>query len=173
MFRFVHALYPQPLHPFGEKILSDSFPTEERPSIECLRKRAEEEAFHFDIILNDDTPIGILTHWDFPSFTYIEHFAIAEELRNRHLGGEVLDQFISSNECVVLEAELPQNEMARRRLNFYQRHGLIIAPYPYIQPAYSPQLSPVPLHILSTKEISADQFEAIKNTLYTAVYKVL
>lgn len=172
MFEFTEAIYPHPLHPFGEQVLIDSFPTEERPAIADLRAR-NNQAFHFDAILEDNIPIGILTHWDFPAFTYIEHFAIVAEMRNRQLGGKVLDQFTEVRKCVVLEAELPQNELANRRLNFYQRHGFSIAPYPYIQPAYSPELSSIPLHILTTKEVSFDEFEAIKNTLYTEVYKVL
>lgn len=172
MFEFVEAAYPHPLRTFGEQVLNDSFPTEERPALTDLRAR-KNPAFHFDIVQDNGIPIGILTHWDFPAFTYIEHFAILEELRNKRLGGCVLDQFTRGNRLVVLEAELPENEIARRRLNFYQRHGLIIAPYPYIQPAYAPDLSPIPLFILTTKEVSPDEFEAIKNTLYTEVYKVL
>lgn len=172
MFEFITSRYPHPLHAFGEQVLTDSFPAEERPAIVDLRAR-ENPSFHFDIILEEKTPIGILTHWDFPSFTYIEHFAIVAEMRNKQLGGKVLDQFIPTRPCVVLEAEYPQNELARRRLNFYQRHGFILTSYPYTQPAYSPELESVPLHILTTQAFNAEQFEAIKNTLYTEVYKVL
>lgn len=169
MFEFVEAAYPHPLRSFGEQVLNDSFPTEERPALTDLRAR-KNPAFHFDIVQDNGIPIGILTHWDFPTFTYIEHFAILEELRNKRLGGCVLDQFTRGNRLVVLEAELPENEIARRRLNFYQRHGLIIAPYPYIQPAYAEGLLSVPLHILSTQRISLILFEEIKQTLYANVY---
>lgn len=169
MFEFITSRYPHPLHAFGEQVLTDSFPAEERPALTDLRAR-KNPAFHFDIILEEKTPIGILTHWDFPSFTYIEHFAIVEEMRNKQLGGCVLDQFTRGNRLVVLEAELPKNEIARRRLNFYQRHGLIIAPYPYIQPAYAEGLPSVPLHILSTPKLSLILFEEIKQTLYANVY---
>lgn len=169
MFEFVEAAYPHPLRSFGEQVLNDSFPTEERPALTDLRAR-KNPAFHFDIVQDNGIPIGILTHWDFPTFTYIEHFAILEELRNKRLGGCVLDQFTRGNRLVVLEAELPENEIARRRLNFYQRHGLIIAPYPYIQPAYAEGLPSVPLHILSTQKISLILFEEIKQTLYANVY---
>ncbi len=169
MLQFVETRHPSPLYDFAERLLVDSFPPEERPTLADWRERAT-ASFHRRVILKEKQPVGLLTYWIFPSFTYIEHFAILPSLRNQQLGGEALDQFIRGKECVVLEAELPTDSITTRRINFYQRHGFAIAPYPYLQPAYAEGLPAIPLHILSTKKISAILFEEVKQTLHAEVY---
>lgn len=172
MTEFSHALFPHPLHQFAEDILVNSFPEEERPDIETLRRR-DTSMFHFDVITQDKRPVGILTYWDFPDFTYIEHFAIEATLRNHRIGSEALTKFMKRKGTIALEAEPPESPLAIRRLNFYQRHGLSPVPFEYTQPNYREGERALPLIILSNKQISHPEFEKIKNTLYREVYKVL
>ena len=35
---------------------------------------------------------------------------------------------------MVLEVELPEDALTRRRIGFYERHGLVFNSYPYLQP---------------------------------------
>ncbi len=172
MIEFVQATFPLPLHPFAEKTLEDSFPEEERPDILTLRSR-NTPRFHLDVILQDKHPVGILTHWDFPGYTYIEHFAIEASRRNNHIGSETLRRFMEGKRRIILEAEPPESPIAIRRLKFYQRHGLTPLPYEYRQPSYREEGNGIPLLILSNIKITSDEFGEIKNTLYKEVYKVL
>lgn len=171
MIAFIHVPVSHPLRPFGEKVLEDSFPEEERPDVRQLNGR-DTTLFHFDIILQDEQPVGILTHWDFADFTYVEHFAIETQKRNHHIGSEALTLFSSTNKTIVLEAEPPTTPTARRRIFFYERHGLSVLPFDYIQPSYREGGAEVSLKILTNKEISSKDFQTIKNTLYKEVYKV-
>ena len=77
------------------------------------------------------------------------------------------------DKTIVLEAETATDDMSRRRLGFYARHGFIAAPYPYAQPAYSPQQKPVPMHLLSYgRQLSEEEFNAIRSKIYKTVYNI-
>lgn len=114
----------------------------------------------------------LLSLWHFPDFTFIEHFAVSPHLRNQGLGGQILMEMLNSlSGPVILEAELPETELAQRRLRFYQRNGFFVNPFPYLQPAYSPGRNSVPMQILSTEPLTRKAFEDAKRTLYSQVYK--
>ena len=73
---------------------------------------------------------------------------------------------------ICLEVELPEDELTRRRIGFYERNGFVFNEYPYIQPPISKGKSPVPLRIMTYGEaITRETFEAMKNVLYRSVYK--
>ena len=71
-----------------------------------------------------------------------------------------------------LEAELPETELAARRIGFYERHGFTVnADYPYFQPALTPGGSPIPLHLLTTGGARTPaELRAIETLVHTRVY---
>ena len=70
------------------------------------------------------------------------------------------------------EVELPETEMARRRIGFYQRGGFVLNPYPYVQPPISAGRNPLPLAIMSApRAIGPEEFEEFRRLVYTRVYK--
>ena len=116
---------------------------------------------------------GFLAVWEFESFTYIEHFAVDPVLRNSGTGSAMLQELVKQyQKPICLEVELPEDELTRRRIGFYERNGFVFNEYPYIQPPISKGKSPVPLRIMTYGEaITRETFEAIKNVLYRSVYK--
>jgi len=70
----------------------------------------------------------------------------------RHRRGRCFDALLARfDKPACLEAELPETELAARRIGFYERHGFTVnADYPYFQPALTPGGSPIPLHLLTT-----------------------
>ncbi|MGN0257620.1 MAG: GNAT family N-acetyltransferase [Bacteroides sp.] len=162
-----------PYYPFVEQLLTLSFPTEEyRPLVEWKRYTDEVEAFHNQVILNDDRPVGLVTHWDFGSFCYVEHLAIAPEARNGGYGGRLL-QLLQAHlqRPIVLEVEEPTEEMARRRIGFYQRHGFQLWGNPYLQPPYREGDGLLPMHIMVWGALREEEvFDEVKQTLYREVY---
>lgn len=116
---------------------------------------------------------GFLAVWEFESFTYIEHFAVDPVLRNSGTGSAMLQELVRKyQKQICLEVELPEDELTRRRIGFYERNGFVFNEYPYIQPPISKGKSPVPLRIMTYGEaITRETFEAIKNVLYRSVYK--
>ena len=118
-------------------------------------------------------PAGFLAVWEFESFIYIEHFAVDPALRNSGTGSAMLQELVRKyQKQICLEVELPEDELTRRRIGFYERNGFVFNEYPYIQPPISKGKSPVPLRIMTYGEaITRETFEAIKNVLYRSVYK--
>ena len=118
-------------------------------------------------------PAGFLAVWEFESFIYIEHFAVDPALRNSGTGSAMLQELVKQyQKPICLEVELPEDELTRRRIGFYERNGFVFNEYPYIQPPISKGKSPVPLRIMTYgSAITQDTFEDMKRVLYQRVYK--
>ena len=85
-------------HPhFAESLFEEAFPEQERPPFSSLRHR-DAGKFHFLVAENGDDPVGILTYWTFEDLVYVEHFAIAEELRNQGIGKATFLNFLSQQQ---------------------------------------------------------------------------
>lgn len=118
-------------------------------------------------------PAGFLAVWEFESFIYIEHFAVDPALRNSGTGSAMLQELVKQyQKPICLEVELPEDELTRRRIGFYERNGFVFNEYPYIQPPISKGKSPVPLRVMTYgKGITRQAFEEMRKVLYRRVYK--
>jgi GNAT superfamily N-acetyltransferase len=156
---------------FAQSLFEEAFPEQERPPFSSLRHR-DAGKFHFLVAENGDEPVGILTYWTFEDLVYIEHFAIAEELRNQGLGKVVFLNFLSQQtQQIVLEVEKPHDEVSENRIEFYSSMGLITNPFDYLQPSYHGDQVTVPMIIMTKYEINDEEFEEIRDILYRQVYK--
>ena len=117
---------------------------------------------------------GFITWWDFGGFVYGEHFAMLPECRGAGIGGEVIDRFVAeAGKPVVLEGELPTNDMARRRIGFYERHGFVLCDAEYVQPPYDAGGGCVPMRLMSHgMSLDAEAFVRVSSILYAEVYGV-
>ena len=67
----------------------------------------------------EDRYVGFITGWLFDGYTYVEHFAIDPAARNGGIGAEAMKQFlVFCGTSVVLEVEMPTDEMSKRRISF-------------------------------------------------------
>lgn len=138
----------------------------------CLNFPSERSQSSTTKLLTQRPPIGLLTTWHFEKFIYIEHFAITPTLRSQGYGSEALRAFISQQQCpIVLEAEPPTDEFSTRRIGFYERSGLTLYDFPYIQPAYTPESNPVELRLMGTLDITTTPLTHVAQILYHEVYK--
>ena len=89
------------------------------------------------------------------------------------IGGRMLDAMLARcGKRACLEAELPETELAARRIGFYERHGFTVnAGYPYCQPALAPGGSPLPMHLLTTEGArTSAELRAMETLVHTRVY---
>ena len=85
---------------------------------------------------------------------------------------EELDGLTADRPC-VLEVELPETDLARRRIGFYRRHGFAWNDYPYMQPALRPTESPIPLRLMTRNApLPEEEFHRRKKEIYKTVYGV-
>ncbi len=164
-----------PYYGFMESLLIASFPPEEYRELDCLRTFTDHTSlFHNNIILDEGTPVGLFTYWDFSDFYYIEHFAIHPDFRNGGYGSKVLQHFLSRfQRPVVLEVEIPVGEIEQRRIRFYERQGFLLWQAPYLQPPYRSGDEYLPMYLMVHGELQYDSdFEQVRDTIYREVYQV-
>jgi RimJ/RimL family protein N-acetyltransferase len=134
----------------------------------------KEPKFNVYALLANDKYIGFITGWIFDAFVYVEHFAIDETVRNGGFGAVAMKQFIAqARRPVVLEVELPTDELSRRRIGFYERLGFIPDNHAYLQPPYNKGDSWLPMRLMTCGRIDLGKsFDDIKACLYKEVYNV-
>ena len=123
-------------------------------------------------VRNEGGLLAFLAVWEFAEFVFIEHFAVSEKARNSGIGGKMLEELARQKAGkVVLEVELPEDSLKKRRIGFYERHGFTFNEYPYIQPPMGEDRHEIPLRIMSAPEpLSEDEFQSVRTELYESVY---
>lgn len=156
---------------FIEELLTASFPTDEYRAIAEQRKNVESNPqFNMNIIFDNNTPIGLLSYWQFDGYIYIEHFAIDPTQRGKGYGTKAIARIIEEHGSIVLEVERATDATTSRRIDFYLRNGLTLCPREYIQPAYRPDSKEVPMHLMSCGVDINKEFDKIKTSIYKKVY---
>ena len=166
---------PRELYSRLYKILEYSFPPDERRDFEEQYSEFNNSFFRSMTAWNDNEIAGFMNYWDLGDFVYLEHFAVAPELRGNGLGTLLMGELhrVTENRPIILEAEPPeQSETALRRTEFYKRLGFFINPYKYFQPPYRSGDSPVRLVIMSSpRRLSREEFTLMQTALYRDAYQ--
>lgn len=159
--------------PLLREIYMESFPPVERRPWEKIVSPAGPESPRLQVVHDgaDGIPLGLVTTWEFPRFTYIEHLAVDRRMRGRGTGTYVLKALAASGKPLVLEVE-PESgadPMTSRRIDFYRRNGFVLLDHPYVQPPYAPGLPPVALRLMTTapEGVPAEEISAL---LHLRVY---
>ena len=113
-----------------------SFPLHERRTRLAQEARLSHPEYRFTLLRENGHFQGILLYWEGPGFRYVEHFAIAPELRGQGTGAQVLAELLGQGVPVILEIDPPVDEVSIRRKHFYERCGFVENPFPHIHPPY-------------------------------------
>lgn len=164
-----------PLLNLVEKTYNDSFPEEERRDFSLIRKLiSDDHRFTVYILMRNAEYVGFITAWEFDTFTYAEHFAIDEVARNGGIGAKAMMQFLAlCKPPVVLEVEMPDGEMSKRRIGFYERLGFVLDNHVYHQPPYRSGDSWLEMRLMTYGAIDLNHsLTDVKNCIYQHVYGV-
>lgn len=156
-------------------LMEKSFPTDEHRSYTEQKALLNDPLYNIFGVKNDSGDVtAFITVWQFEKFAYVEHFAVDPNCRGNGIGSDILRELMSELSCMIcLEVELPENDIAKRRIAFYERNGFVTNSYPYIQPPYSEELSSLPLILMTSgRRVSEEEFDEMKGLLYRNVYKV-
>lgn len=156
-----------------EKTYNASFPEEERRDFSLVRKMIQDNSyFKVFALFKENDYAGFITAWEFDDFFYVEHFAIDESARNGGIGAKAMKQFLLlCNSPVVLEVEMPLDEMSRRRIGFYERLGFKLDGHDYQQPPYRESEGWLDMRLMSYGEIDLKKsFGNVKEKVYKYVY---
>ncbi|WP_277464499.1 GNAT family N-acetyltransferase [Parabacteroides sp. PF5-6] len=166
------ASQTDPLLERVEQTYVNSFPPGERRDFALVRDLMVTEVFQVYVLLREAQYAGFITAWQWHDFMYVEHFAIDESARNGGIGREALTLFLERLPVpVVLEVEMPTDEMSRRRIGFYQRLGFVLDEHAYRQPPYRPGESWLDMRLMTYGNLDLKkEFETIKQRIYRQVY---
>lgn len=154
-------------------LMGCSFPLVERRHHDAQKALLDHPHYAINALYDDENRVrAFMALWEFEPFVFFEHFAVHPDCRNGGIGAGMLRELLSRiPKRVCLEVEPPETELAQRRIRFYERNGLFLNRYPYIQPPLNEESSPIPLMVMSTgSPLSPEEFATVKETLYREVY---
>ena len=159
--------FSDPVLDLIEKTYMESFPEVERRDFSLVRNLVKDES-RFIVY------VGFITGWLFDGYTYTEHFAIDPAARNGGIGAEAMKQFLAfCGTPVVLEVEMPADEMSKRRIGFYERLGFKLDNHVYHQPPYREGGEWLEMRLMTYGNVDLEySFEKVKNCLHRNVYGV-
>lgn len=157
-----------------EVTYNESFPEAERRDFSLVRELLRTNPlFSITALTKEGQYAGFISSWRLEGFTYLEHFAIEPAFRNGGIGGTVMKKFMDAycKSPVVLEVELPNEEMSKRRIGFYQRLGFIYDSHTYFQPPYRAGEPMLELRLMTRGDIDMEaSFEHVKRSIHKEVY---
>lgn len=158
---------------FSKNIYEKSFPIEERRDFSLVLDICKTDSLSLNLIYDKETMVGILNYWDFNDFLYIEHLAVSEQYRNKKIASKVLEQLNAQNKLIILEVELPTDELSRRRIGFYQRNSFSIQPFTYFQPPYRKGEERIKMHLMANTQlpINKTKYDEVVGIIEKKVYK--
>lgn len=158
---------------FSKNIYEKSFPIEERRDFSLVLDIYKTDLLSLNIIYDNQTKVGILNIWDFNEFCYIEHLAVSEQYRNRKIASKVLEQLNAQNRLIVLEVELPNDELSKRRIRFYERNAYSIQPFTYFQPPYRKGEERIKMHLMANTQlpINKTKYDEVVGIIEKKVYE--
>ena len=132
------------------RIYTESFPFNERRISDQQIRVFQKTQYQLNTYLIDGQVVGFVASWSTPDFVFVEHFAISPEFRSKRLGSTELQHFIEEFKIpVILEIEMPVDELTKRRLRFYELAGFIRNPHEHYMPSYHEGEPPLEMEILT------------------------
>ena len=113
-----------------------SFPAVEKRDRADNEKLLGDERFWLIALLDDEIFVGMAGVWDAEGMLYVEHLCTSPELRGNGYGAAALELFKATGKTVVLEIEPPEDELTKRRQNFYLRNGFGFHSHIHRHPPY-------------------------------------
>ena len=160
---------------YAERLYLSSFPEDERREVsDWIAYTWSKPEFCNSIIECAGRKVGFISFWDFDDFVYVEHFATDAAVRGKGLGGMAVETLCRTvGKPVVLEVELPVDDISRRRVAFYERHGFKLCGRKYVQPPYRAGGNELEMKIMWSNAVDIEGvFNDIVAHIYNKVYGV-
>jgi ribosomal protein S18 acetylase RimI-like enzyme len=155
-------------------IMKASFPESERRTYAGQKELLADPYYRLITKTNSNNQmIAFLAVWEFPLFRFVEHIAVDPAIRGNGIGGKLMAAYIEESlKPILLEVELPDTDLAQRRISFYERLGFLLNPFEYAQPPLQKGQPDIPFKIMSYPQIlTEEEFAFFKEILYTNVYR--
>lgn len=118
------------------ELYSNSFPVHEQREIISQKEILYDAEYHYSLVYDNDTFVGLALYWETNDFLYVEHLCILPEMRNKKYGQKALELLGKYGKTVILEIDPPVDTISIRRKGFYERCGFVENQYAHIHPPY-------------------------------------
>lgn len=154
------------------RLMEESFLTDERRSCAGQKELLANPHYRLYGVRREGDVTAFAAVWKFDEFIFVEHLAVDQALRNSGTGAALLAWVCALRDLpVVLEVEPPAEEIAKRRIGFYERNGFFLNAYYYIQPALSEEGKELTLLLMTRPgKLTGAEFVRVRETLYRQVY---
>lgn len=156
-------------------LYENSFPIEERRSISSQKLIMNHPNYNFEIVMVNNELIGIILWWGFNDIRFIEHFTTTENIRGKGFGKAIIEKFKQQNSLpILLEVDIPKQNIDQRRIEFYQRLKFYLNPHFYQQPPLNKEHKALALLLMSYPDpISVVYIENFKKQYHPIIYQTL
>lgn len=153
-------------------LMDESFPKEEVRGFEVQKELLEQNPLLKLLTLKrGDKLLGFMLYWQLETCLFCENFAIDPDERGKNLGTTLMQTLQDMNKTIILEVDLPDDEVGKKRVHFYERLGFKYNDFDYMMPAVSEGEEDKPLAIMSYPErMTAQKFIPYKKEIYREVY---
>lgn len=151
----------------------ESFPLAERRTFGQLIQLLDCPDMNLCAILEQEQLVGFIIYWQWDTLLYVEHFAIDPQQRGLQFGQKAMQLLVTLDPAwLVLEVELPTDDISRRRIQFYERQGFSRNPFAYHQPPYRADGTGIPMELLSIPAIhDQERFSTFSKQIRENVYE--
>ncbi|MBR5314736.1 MAG: GNAT family N-acetyltransferase [Clostridia bacterium] len=153
-------------------LMTRSFPSAE------YRKKEKQYALlddsNYEVVVYKDEEIikAFIAAWNLGSFVFAEHLAVLPEVRNGGIGSNFLKEYLSKLSLpLVLEVENIEDEISKRRINFYKRIGFELSDICYNQPNFDNTDVIIPLRIMYYDKNKKLDLSTVESTIFQKIYK--
>lgn len=155
------------------KLYTIDFPYAERKSKTKLTQNLKDEKFSSNYIYYENNKAGYINFWNFEDFIFIEHIAVLKQMRGTGIGTKFLTEFAkNAGKNIILEVEEATNEVAAKRIHFYERVGFVLSDINYAQPSYHGNGEPVPMKLMTYGEkVDEKTLKGYIKQIYKKVYE--
>ena len=155
------------------EIMDASFPDSEMRTYLGQKGLLKNDRYKVFTKKNENNEIvAFISVWNLPSCTFLEHFAVSEQLRGNGIGSKFFSEVIEQCEGIIfLEVEPPVDTITKKRIKFYERFGFILNDFYYTQPPLRQEFGHMELKVMSyPRAFSEDEFSKYKDEIYKYVY---
>ncbi len=157
-------------------LLEEAFPPHERRVRSGQLALMENPFYQIRTLQEDGKLRGFMAVWMLKGMIFLEHFAVDADMRSLGIGGRMLEDLRTEAEAdgrnLILEAELPVDELTKRRIAFYRRHGMSVNGYLYHQMPLRACDEKTQMHLLSSTLLDEAAFYAARREIYRHVYGI-
>ena len=157
-------------------LLEQAFPPYERRERDGQLALMDNPFYRIRTLQKDGKILGFMAVWMLEGMIFLEHFAVDADIRSNGIGGRMLDELKEEAQKggreLILEAELPTDDLTKRRIAFYRRHGMAVNEYVYYQMPLRACDEPTQMHLLSGTKLNEAQFYAARKEIYRHVYGI-